>query len=112
MLEDFKKYIEEKIEEKTGIETRFSRLSHVQRGGNPTVRDRVTASLMGKAAVMELLDGKSNLVICERQGVITSMDINKALKIDRMFKDLMTPEEYADLEAEGKIQEIIDTYIK
>ena len=98
--------VAEFIEEKTGIETRFSRLAHVQRGGNPTVRDRVTASLMGKAAVMELLDGKSNLVICERKGIITSMDINKALKIDRMFKDLMTPEEYAELEAEGSLVEM------
>ncbi len=101
--ENFAEAYAKRIEEKTGIETRFSRLAHVQRGGNPTVRDRVTASLMGKAAVMELLDGKSNLVICERQGVITSMDINKALKIDRMFKDLMTPEEYAELESEGSL---------
>ncbi len=104
--ENFAEAYAKRIEEKTGIETRFSRLAHVQRGGNPTVRDRVTASLMGKAAVMELLDGKSNLVICERQGVITSMDINKALKIDRMFKDLMTPEEYAELEAEGSLVEM------
>ncbi len=101
--ENFAEGFAKRIEEKTGIETRFSRLAHVQRGGNPTVRDRVIASRMGKAAVNELLDGKSNLVICERKGVITSMDINKALKIDRMFKEQMTPEEYAELEAEGSL---------
>lgn len=87
--EDFAK----RIEEKTGIETRFTRLGHVQRGGNPTLRDRVTASLMGKFAVDELLNGKSNLVVCERNGDIVSMDIQFALAIDRMFKGKMTPEE-------------------
>ncbi len=88
-----------RIEEKTGIETRFARLAHVQRGGSPTVRDRVTASLMGKAAVMELLDGKSNLVIREKRGDITTMDITKALLLDKMFKGLLTEEEHKYIES-------------
>ena len=36
------------IEEKTGIESRATILGHVQRGGSPTVRDRVVASEMGR----------------------------------------------------------------
>lgn len=103
---DYAEGFAERIEKATGIETRFTRFGHVQRGGIPTVRDRVTASRMGKAAVVELLNGKSNLVICERKGVITSMDINKALKIDRMFKNLMTDAEYAELEKEGVLEEM------
>ncbi len=88
-----------KIEEKTGIETRFACFAHVQRGGSPTVRDRVTASLMGKAAVTELLDGKSNLVIREEKGKITAMDITKALLLDKMFKGTLTEDEHKYIEA-------------
>ena len=86
-----------KIQEVTNIEARFTRLGHVQRGGSPTLRDRVTASLMGKYAVEALLDGKSDLVVCEKNGDITSMDIRLALSIDRMFKGKMTQDEMAKL---------------
>ena len=75
-----------RFEEKTGVETKFARLAHVVRGGSPTLRDRVIASKMGKEAVDLLLAGQSNLVVCERGDVITSMDINYALILDRMYK--------------------------
>ena len=75
-----------RFEEKTGIETKFARLAHVVRGGSPTLRDRVMASKMGKEAVDMLLAGQSNLVVCERGDVITSMDISYALILDRMYK--------------------------
>ena len=75
-----------KIDDETGVETKFARLAHIVRGGNPTLRDRVTASKMGVAAVEELLRGNSNLVICERDGKIMSTDINYALVLDRMYK--------------------------
>ncbi len=75
-----------KVEERTGIETRFARLAHVVRGGNPSVRDRVTAAKMGSEAVKELINGKTNLVICERNNKITSLDINLAQTADRIYK--------------------------
>ena len=75
-----------KIEENTGIETRFARLAHVVRGGNPSLRDRVTAAKMGSEAVKELICGKSNLVICERNNKIVSLDINLAQTADRIYK--------------------------
>ena len=75
-----------KIEEKTGVETKFARFAHIVRGGNPTLKDRVLASEMGVYAVQQLLDGKSNLVICERHGEIVATDINYALVLDRMKK--------------------------
>ena len=75
-----------KIEEKTGVETKFARFAHIVRGGHPTIKDRVMASQMGVAAVMELLKGNSNLVICEKDGQIVARDINYALKLDRMYK--------------------------
>ncbi|MBQ9783577.1 MAG: 6-phosphofructokinase [Clostridia bacterium] len=75
------------IEEGTGIGTRFVRLAHVVRGGNPTLRDRLTATRMGAKAVELLLEGKSNLVVLEEGGEITSMDIVFALTADRMYKN-------------------------
>ncbi len=76
-----------KIEETTGIEARFARFAHLVRGGAPTLRDRVMASEMGVYAVEKLLDGESNLVVCERDGKIVAFDINFALILDRMYKE-------------------------
>ena len=75
-----------KIEDYTGVETKFARLAHIVRGGNPTLKDRVLASEMGVFAVNELLKGNSNIVICERNGKIVSSDINYALALDKMYK--------------------------
>ncbi len=86
-----------KIEATTGVETKFARLAHIVRGGNPTLRDRVLASRMGVAAVEELLRGNSNLVICERDGNIISTEIRYALALDKMYKGTLTDEERARL---------------
>ncbi len=99
-----------KIEEVTGIESRFARFAHVVRGGNPTLRDRVMSSKMGVFAVDELLKGNSNIVICERDGKIVSTDIQYALILDRMYKnnlqdgdlDAFTEEEVARMRAEAR----------
>ena len=109
-----------KIEEKTGVETKFARFAHIVRGGNPTLKDRVMASQMGVFAVEELLKGNSNLVICERNGRIEARDINYALKLDRMYKgklkdgdlDCFSPETIAEMEAEldEKRKVIAETY--
>ena len=85
-----------KIQTLTGVETKFARLAHVVRGGTPTLRDRVLASRMGVHAVEQLLLGKSNLVICERQGDIIATDITFALTADRLNKGIeVTSEELA-----------------
>ncbi len=75
-----------KIQADTGVETKFARLAHIVRGGNPTLRDRVLASKMGTYAAEELLRGNSNVVVCERKGKIITNDINYALILDRMYK--------------------------
>ena len=80
-----------KIQERTGVETRFARLAHVVRGGSPTLKDRVLASTMGAIAVEELLKGHSNLVMCEKMGKIVPVDINYALILDRMYKNKLKP---------------------
>ncbi len=75
-----------KLQERTGIETRFARLGHVVRGGSPTLRDRLHATQMGADAVSYLLEGKSNIVIGVQNGRVTDIDINYALVLDRMYK--------------------------
>lgn len=69
------------IQEKTGIESRATILGHVQRGGQPTVRDRVLASRMGNYAVRLLRDGSEtpSRVVCIRADEIVDYDIEEAL---------------------------------
>ncbi len=84
-----------RIEEITGIETRFARLAHVVRGGAPTLRDRVIASEMGVEAVKLLLSGKSNRVVCLKNDKIVDTDISYAFVLDKMFKGKLKPEDLA-----------------
>ncbi len=75
------------IKSKTEVDTRFTKLGHIIRGGNPTLRDRLTATQMGVEAVNMLLDGRSNLVMCVNEDRITAVDINFALALDKMYKN-------------------------
>lgn len=73
------------IEKQTGIETRATVLGHVQRGGSPTLRDRVVASEMGFHAVQLLSGGKSNRVVVMQKSEIIDLDITEALQMTRTF---------------------------
>ena len=73
------------IQELTGIETRLTVLGHVQRGGMPTLRDRVAASQMGYRAV-ELIDsGATNRVVGMKDNKIIDVDIQEALAMKKPF---------------------------
>ncbi len=72
-----------RIENETGVETRATILGHVQRGGHPTVRDRVTASLMGYRAVELLKEGIGNRVIAMQRDEIVDFDIFEALNMKK-----------------------------
>lgn len=74
-----------KIEEDTGIVSRYTILGHVQRGGSPTVRDRVMATEMGNYAVELLAKGVGNRVVALQQGKITDIDIQQALAMKKEF---------------------------
>lgn len=75
------------IEKATGIESRATILGHVQRGGSPTVRDRVSASRMGARCVELLLEGKANRIVCERDGKIADVDINEGLEMKKQIPE-------------------------
>ena len=76
-----------RIEAATGIETRATILGHLQRGGRPTAKDRVYASIMGTYAVKALLEGKSNRVVAHKNGEFTDFDIQEALQMQKGLDD-------------------------
>lgn len=72
-----------RIEAATGVETRATILGHMQRGGSPTCKDRVYASIMGAYAVDLLCAGKSKRVVAYAHGEYTDFDINEALAMKK-----------------------------
>ncbi len=72
-----------RIQEETGIETRATILGHIQRGGNPTVKDRVIASRMGVAAVDLLNQGIGNRIVAIQGDKIVDYDILEGLNIKK-----------------------------
>lgn len=75
------------IQERTGVESRATILGHVQRGGSPTVRDRVLASQMGNYAVNLLEKGIGNRVVGIRGTKLVDYDIQEALQMSKPFDD-------------------------
>ena len=72
-----------RIEAATGIETRATILGHMQRGGSPTCKDRVYASMMGAYAVDLLADGKTKRVVGYKGGEFVDYDIDEALAMQK-----------------------------
>ena len=82
-VRDLAKYVEQRL----GIEARATVLGHVQRGGSPTLRDRVVASQMGFKAVELLEQNIGNRVVAMQGGKIIDLDINEALDMPRVFDE-------------------------
>ena len=59
----------------------------MQRGGNPTCKDRVYASVMGAKAVDLLLEGKTNRVVGYKNGEFVDFDIDDALNMKKPFPE-------------------------
>ena len=76
-----------RIEEATGIETRATILGHLQRGGSPTARDRVCASVMGAYAVDTIVKGGRNRLIGYKNGPVYDIDIEEAFSIQKSIDD-------------------------
>ena len=71
------------IEAATGIEARATILGYMQRGGSPTCKDRLYASLMGAKAVDVLMEGKKNRIIACQNDRIVDFDIDEALAMEK-----------------------------
>ena len=87
--------IGEKIRSELGVDTRVTILGHIQRGGTPSARDRVTATSMGFHAVNILASGGTNRVVCERAGKTADVAIEEALSMKKGLDE----DEYAALRA-------------
>jgi len=72
-----------RIEAATGIETRATILGHMQRGGSPTCKDRMYASIMGAKAAELLIAGKSNRLVAYKNGEFVDFDIQEALQMKK-----------------------------
>ncbi|MDO4788266.1 MAG: 6-phosphofructokinase [Johnsonella sp.] len=72
-----------RIEAATGVETRATILGYMQRGGAPTCKDRVYASIMGAKAVELLHSGKSNRLVAYKNGEFCDFDIQEALAMKK-----------------------------
>ena len=72
------------IQAKTGVESRACILGHIQRGGSPTVQDRVMATRMGHYAVKNLLmNNIGNRVVASNHGEVVDYDIFEALNMKK-----------------------------
>ena len=68
------------LENRTGYETRVTILGHVQRGGSPSVFDRLLASRLGANAVQSLIDGKSNIMVDLKGSKLSSLGLDEVLQ--------------------------------
>jgi 6-phosphofructokinase 1 len=67
----------------TGAEVRLSILGYAQRGGSPTARSRLLASLFAEKAVDLLVQEQGNKVVGLQNGAITSMDLEKSCETQK-----------------------------
>jgi 6-phosphofructokinase 1 len=68
-----------KIKQKTGIDYRVVILGHIQRGGNPSAKDRLLASKLGYWSVKHLIDGKANVMVGEINAKIVLTDMEDSV---------------------------------
>ena len=73
------------------FDVRISILGHLQRGGSPTARDRILASMLGVGAVQALIDGQRNVMIGIKNDEIVYVPFASAIKSDKPLK-----QEYID----------------
>lgn len=73
------------IAKNTGLDVRVSNLGYIQRGGTPTARTRILASVFGAHAVKLLKDGKSNLLVGITDGKISYTPVEIAINSEKTF---------------------------
>lgn len=79
--------IAREIEKKCNIGTRSTILGHVQRGGSPTLRDRLVASVMGYKSVEVLNTWQESKVIVMQNRSIVDLDMEIALNMKKTFDE-------------------------
>lgn len=69
------------IQKETGIESRVSVLGYIQRGGQPTAKDRMYGSLMGAYAIEILRQGRCNRIVAIKNDILVDYDIAEAIDL-------------------------------
>lgn len=69
------------IQKETGIESRVSVLGYIQRGGQPTAKDRMYGSLMGAYAIEILRQGRGNRIVAIKNDILVDYDIEQAIDL-------------------------------
>ena len=77
----------ERIEKATGIETRASVLGYMQRGGGPSCRDRVNASIMGAKSVEWLMEGKTDFIVALQGGQFVCVPFDEAMQMTKKLPE-------------------------
>jgi phosphofructokinase-like protein len=67
------------LEDKTGNETRYTILGHLQRGGHPIPFDRILSTRYGAAAVEFIAAGKEGVMVSLQGSHITSVSLKTAV---------------------------------
>lgn len=80
--------LQSKLQEK-GIDTHVSVLGHIQRGGSPTARDRVLASMMGAHAVEVLMNDVGGRAIGIRNQLVVDYDLKEVFEKEHHFDQAM-----------------------
>ena len=80
--------IAQRIKDTIDLDPRVTVLGHIQRGGSPTGRDRVNATKMGYLAVQLLMEGKSNRIVCTRDGGFMDVDIEDGLSMKKGIQQM------------------------
>ena len=81
--------IAKQIEEITGISTTATILGHLQRGGSPTVKDRVAASLMAVKATEVLANNDGNKIIAMKNEQYIAIDIDEGINMKKYIDESM-----------------------
>lgn len=71
--------VADKIEEGTGMETRYTVLGHLQRGGSPTPYDRILSTKFGTYAIDMAVNMQFGKMAALKGNKITSVDIKEAI---------------------------------
>ncbi len=70
-----------RLRETLKLDVRVTVLGHIQRGGTPSARDRVTATRMGNRAIELLADGLTNRIVCVHQGMVTDVSMEDGFQM-------------------------------
>ncbi len=77
------------IEKQIGSEVRLTILGYVQRGGSPTARSRMLASLFAEKAIDLLCDGEGNRVVGLNGGEVTSISLEESCEKTKPFSTVL-----------------------